>query len=114
MIVSTMRVVTSRQNRAQVLQALRALAGPVAVRSGCTACRLSYDVQDTRVVTWIEEWDSRAAMDAHIRSADYRTILAVMEMSVTPPLLRFDIVHESAGLELVESVRRRPDEAAGS
>ncbi|HYC56915.1 MAG TPA: antibiotic biosynthesis monooxygenase [Candidatus Binatia bacterium] len=104
-IVSTMRIVTTRASRTAVLQVLRALAGPLEVKSGLLGCRLCCDVGDANVLTWTEEWESCEALHAHIRSCAYRSLLEVMDMSASPPLLRFDTVLETAGLELVETAR---------
>ena len=44
-------------------------------------------------------------MHAHVQSAEYRLLLAVIDLSVTPPDISFDDMGHIGGLELVHSLR---------
>ena len=48
---------------------------------------------------------SREDLDAHIRSAEYRLLLAVIDLSVTPPDISFDDLEHIGGLDTVHAVR---------
>jgi quinol monooxygenase YgiN len=104
-IVATLKISTNPANRSEILRNLTSLLGRVRVQPGCTACHLYEDVEEPKVVLLAEEWSSRAEMDNHLRSDDYRRILTTIELSDGPPELHFDEVSSRGGLELVESVR---------
>ena len=62
-------------------------------------------MDNRNAITWIEEWDSEDALRQHIRSDEYRTLLAVVDMSVREPEVRFHTVAKTAGMELIASFR---------
>ncbi len=56
-------------------------------------------------MTLIEEWESREALDRHVRSDHYRKILAAMDLASEPPDIRFCCVALIAGMERIEELR---------
>ena len=52
-----------------------------------------------------EYWEAETNLDLHVRSEEYRNLLLVMEMSLKPPEVRFDIISESKGIETIEKIR---------
>jgi quinol monooxygenase YgiN len=109
MIVFTMRVAALPEKRRDMLQALRSLLGPMSVLPGCLRCRLYQDANDEGALTWVEEWESREQLDRHVRSAEYRTLLSVMDLSAVRPEVRFDTVVKTAGMELIEDTMKGRD-----
>jgi quinol monooxygenase YgiN len=59
----------------------------------------------------VEEWSSRQALENHVRSADFRRVLAIMDLAAQPPDLRFHSVASTEGFELV--VKLREEERGG-
>jgi quinol monooxygenase YgiN len=57
------------------------------------------------MLTLIEEWESREALDRHVRSNDYRKILAAMDLASEPPEVQFCSVLKESGMELIEEIR---------
>jgi quinol monooxygenase YgiN len=53
----------------------------------------------------LEEWKSREGLEQHIRSDDFRTILAVMDLAIEPPEIKFVTASNTAGMELIEELR---------
>jgi len=53
----------------------------------------------------VEEWESQAQLDLRLRSDDYRSVLAAIEMAQEQPAIHFDTVTRRAGLEIVASAR---------
>jgi hypothetical protein len=62
-------------------------------------------VTDPDSVTITERWVTRADFDEHVRSAEYRLLLAVIDLSATPPEIRFDDVDPIGGLDVVTALR---------
>ena len=92
------------KSRDEALHVLRSLKGPVRSQPGCTRTLLMRDICDDRVLTWISRWESREALDRHIRSRHFRRILAVMEIGAEPPDIEFESPNERWGLDLISDV----------
>lgn len=105
MIISTLRIRPAPDRREEVLSALRHMVEPTGVEPGCICCRLFRDVGDDSVVVLMEEWESRSTLECHLRSEQYRSVLAAMECSVEPPEIRFSTISQTAGLEVIEAAR---------
>jgi len=105
MVISTLRIVTAPQSRAEVVRTLSAQLGPTRVQPGCHKCDLYQDVEDPEVITLVEEWESQGDLDLRLGSEDYRAVLAAIELSREQPEIHFDTVTRRAGLEVVASAR---------
>lgn len=108
MIVCTLTLVLSEPNRRTVIASLAPLMGATRTEPGCRMCALLVDAEDPRRVVLWEEWESRAQLDRHLGSEDYRLVLAAIELSREPPQLHFDTVATRGGLEVVEAARTPP------
>ena len=86
-----------------------AILGPIAERTkterGCLGCQLHRDVLEERVLVFENRWADEEHLQRHLRSAEYRDLLLVMEMAAKPPEVRFDTVSHSSGFETVEKAR---------
>ncbi len=105
MVICTLRIVTVPQSRAKVIRTLAAQLGPTRVQPGCLRCDLYRDIEDQGAITLVEEWESQTDLDLRLRSEDYRSVLAAIEMAQEPPLIHFDTVTRRAGLEIIASAR---------
>ena len=105
MVIASLRVVAPPEKREDVLTTIRLLVGPTSVKPGCIKCRIYQDVEDANALTLVEEWESKKYLDSHIRSEDYRNILAVMDISIEPPEISFKTVSRSEGMDLIRAVR---------
>jgi quinol monooxygenase YgiN len=106
MIVFSLTVSVPPAAQAEFLSSLGALLEPTRVVPDCLACRLYIDVEDTKVFTLLEEWASQDALDRHLSSSAYKTLVAAIELSMQPPVIRFDRVAERAGIEVITAARR--------
>jgi quinol monooxygenase YgiN len=107
MIVSTVRVAISAKERPEVLRILRVLMGHATARDGCAGFSLSQDLGDPDALTISDRWVTRDDFVEHVRSAAYRLLLAVIDLSETPPEISFDEVEHLGDLELVRLLRTR-------
>jgi quinol monooxygenase YgiN len=108
MVISTLRIVTAPKSRAKVIRALAAQLDPTRVQPGCLRCDLYRDVEDQGAITLVEEWRSQAELDLRLRSEDYRSVLAAIELAHEQPIIHFDTVTRCGGLEIVASAREFP------
>ncbi|HSB67745.1 MAG TPA: antibiotic biosynthesis monooxygenase [Candidatus Methylomirabilis sp.] len=104
-IIATLRIVTAARSRPEVVRALAAQLGPTRVQSGCLKCDLYQGVEDPEVLTLVEEWESHADLSMRLRSEEYRSVLAAIELSREQPEIHFDTVIRRGGLEVISSAR---------
>ena len=104
-VLALVRVVVATEKRADVLRTLRSLMGPTQVQRGCISCHLYRDAGNENALTYVEYWNCRDALDRHMRSDQYRKLLAVIDESVEPPEIRFDTVSETEGIAAIWSAR---------
>ena len=105
MIVCTLRILLSETDCCQVITSLEPLIAWTRVQAGCRACHLLTDIEEPRALVLWEEWDSQEHLDSHLRSEDYRRVLAAMELSQEAPEVHFHTVATRGGFEVIESVR---------
>ena len=80
--------------------------GHATAKAGCAGFSISQDISNPETLTICDQWATREDFDEHVRSADYRLLLAVIDLSVTPPDIRFDDLEHLGGLDLVQALRR--------
>ena len=105
MIIGTIRLLPPSNRRAEVLELLRSVRGPLRVQPGCVACDIYEEDESQPAVVFVERWASKEALEAHLRSDMYRRILAAVELSGGPPDIRFEHVSVIEGVEIIEQAR---------
>ncbi len=104
-VISTLRVFPSRDERRHVLAILRSVQGPTQAQPHCLSCRVYEEEGLEESVLYMERWDSEEDFERHVRSELYRRILAALEFSRKPPEVTFDFVSSTRGMDLIESLR---------
>lgn len=94
----------ARETYGEALAALRTLVGPVRAEPGCMGTRLTTGADESRELTWTEDWRSAAQFEDHLRGASFRRILAVIELAAAPPEVEIDDVTCRRGFDLIEAI----------
>ena len=110
MIQASLRIVAPAERRDEIVQTFRSLIGPTEVKGGCLGCRFYQDVSDKNVLTYLEEWQTQEDLERHLRSDQYRKLLALIDLSTAPPELRFHTISETSGIEYLATVRTLEDQ----
>jgi quinol monooxygenase YgiN len=105
MIVQTLRLVPVRERRSEMLELLRSVQGPTMAQPGCAECALYEEVGSEHAVVLVERWADAAALTTRLASDAYRRVLAAMELSRSPPEVRFEHVSETEGMAMIERSR---------
>jgi quinol monooxygenase YgiN len=103
-IIVTLRMSVPPERRGDFLETLRGMLEPARVERGCVSYRLYEDVEDRNTFILLEEWESREALERHIRRDNQRRLLALMDLLSRQPELRFNTVSQTAGMDLIENV----------
>jgi quinol monooxygenase YgiN len=91
------------------LKTLRSIIERIRVQAGCLRCSVYLDSEiETRII-FSQEWRNEEDLQNHLRSDEYRQVLLIMETAITPPLIRFDTITSSSGVETIEKARGRKD-----
>ncbi len=104
MIIVTLKLKVVPQKRWDVLKTIHTIIGPTRVQSGCLHCGFYSNTQNDDELILLEKWESEEAMEKHIRSNDFRKIIAAMETVIEPPEITFLTVASTEGMELVERI----------
>jgi quinol monooxygenase YgiN len=104
-LLSTVRLSVAERHKRDVVRLLRILRGHATAKADCLAFDVSQDLMDPSVVTITERWATRQALDAHVRSADYKLLLAVIDLGTAPPDIRFDVANPVGGLDVIWATR---------
>lgn len=91
--------------RQEVLAILRSVEGPTSVTPGCRSIQTYESSGEDAKVLLLEEWESVAQLTQHLRSSVYGRVLAAMELSGSPPVIRFCDISRIHGIELVKLLR---------
>jgi quinol monooxygenase YgiN len=105
MIVQTLRLVPVVERRSEMLELLRSVQGPTMAQPGCAGCALYEEVGCEHAVVLVERWADAAALATRLASDGYRRVLAAMELSRSPPEVRFEHVSETEGMAMIERSR---------
>ncbi len=104
MIIFTLHLTISSKIKDEVLHIVHSLIGPTEAYPSCIRCRLYDDTGNNNEILLLEEWESQEELEQHIRSHEFRKILALMDLANKPPEVSFHTVSNTAGLELVEAL----------
>src|ERR1700736_6711482 len=105
MILVTLGIAAPLCHSEEMVKAFWLLLGPVRVEPGCLACRLYQEIGNGEELLYVEEWETAEHLERHMRSGRYERLLAIMEASTQPPVLRYHLVSAVKGLEYLEIVR---------
>jgi len=101
LITSTIRITASKNPNDEIVRLLRSLIEPTRVETGCVSCGLYKDLHDPSIIIWVEEWNTQEDLERHLRSRQYKKILAAFDMSSAQPDMRFNTVVETKGMQLI-------------
>ena len=104
-ICATIRISLTARRYKEARDILASMIERINLEEGCISCRLYRDVLEERALMLEEMWTGETALHKHLRSADFRNVLLVVEMASETPEIRFDWISSSTGIETVEAAR---------
>ena len=104
MVTYSLRMVFEPGLLDEALLVLRSLKGPVRSHPGCMQTLLMSDLHNDSVITRVARWRTRPDLDRHIKSRQFRRILAVMDLAAEPPEIEFEIGTDLRGLDLIHEI----------
>ena len=105
MIHATIRMKIPVQEIREAMDILRSVAERTRIQPGCISCRIYHDEQEENVIMFDELWRTQEDLDRHLRTAEYRNVLLVVEMASEKPEIKFSEFSASSGVETIEKAR---------
>ena len=84
---------------------LRTMENLTRSKPGCQCCCIYEQLNDNHAVLYVEQWESREALQQHVRSTMYMRLLTAMELSSEAPEIQFYEVSQTMGMEMIEEER---------
>jgi quinol monooxygenase YgiN len=100
-IEATLRIVAPTNKRAEVLEVMRWVKGPTEVATGCHICRILQDTDDDDLLMYHVRWETQRELEEHFRSERFRRLLPYIEMSLIPPEIEVNTIHQIRGMEFL-------------
>lgn len=104
MVVVKLRSKVVPKKRWDVPKTIHTIIGTTSVQKDCLHCGLYSSTSDDDELMLLEEQESNEALDKHIRSDDFRKVLAVMELAKENPDISFHTVSSTGKFELIEEL----------
>ena len=114
MLIVLLKITVSPDKRRNALKTVRPILGPTRVKPGCISIACYQEPDDPDTLVLIEEWETQDDLETHIRSSEYRNILALMDLSTKFPEVKVKTVSKTEGLEFIEAVRGCNEMAAAA
>ena len=104
MIIVTLRMTVRPGRRHDLADTIRGMLESTRVERGCISYCLYEDIENKNIFVLVEEWKTRDDLEKHVRTGNYRRLLALMDLLSEPPELQFNTVSQTAGMELLSTV----------
>ena len=95
------------EKRTEVMQTLLSMIEPAGKEKGCLSYDVLCDLEDNRVFSLIEEWETRNDLDRHIQSERFSVLLGTKSLLTKPSEIIIHTVSDSEGVEAVNALRAR-------
>ncbi len=93
------------EKQKEVMQTLLSMIELDGKEKGCLNNDLFCDIRDNHVFSIIEEWETREAMENHIKSDKFSALLGIKSLLVKPYEIKIYTVSHSEGMGTVRFVR---------
>ena len=105
MVLSTVRIVVAEEKFHEVLETMKYILERFRVKTRCINCRVYQDIENPQALVFEDKWETQDALRSHIRSADYKIVLSLMEMSLQPPEVNIYSCITVSGIDYIGDIR---------
>ena len=105
MFISFIKLLPQPDKRQAMIDILKNLEALTRGKPDCKCCCVYEQLNDTKAILYLEQWQNREALERHVQSSMYMRLLTAMELSGEAPEIQFYGVSETMGMELIEALR---------
>lgn len=106
MLLTIVKIYPKAEYKDIVVDVFNSLKGPLESVTECLECSVTVAADGDAEVCYLEKWQTREAMEQHLRSSRFSRVLEAMEYSSQPPELTFFNLTRVGGLDIVEQIRK--------
>jgi len=114
MIIVVLNIFLLKEKRLEAMDVLLSVKGPALAEPGCLSICIYEEYGEEDSLLYIEQWQSMADLERHLRSSIYCRVLEAMELSSRLPELNFYETGKRWGFELIEKVRTSDHQISGN
>ena len=101
MILTYIKMNVRPEKRKELRQTIRSIVQEVRKENGCVDSTFYQNSENENDFFLIEEWETRQALDDHLRSAGFTVLMGARSLLSRPPEIMIHSVSHSSGLEAV-------------
>ena len=90
----------------RLTMALHSMIDETRALRGCIGCFVSTRIREGGVVRYIEEWESEEDLRRRVRSSRFSDLAVLMDSTMKPPRVGFDLPDGSRGFDFVQEVQQ--------
>jgi quinol monooxygenase YgiN len=105
MITLNLKIKVPCEECSKAIKLLKIIIMKIQSVTGLINCKAYRDIDDEDTLVMIQKWESGEVMERYIKSANYRTVMELMELSCEKPEVSFDNVSETMGMKYLKAVR---------
>jgi len=105
MITANWKIKVACQECSKAIKLMNKIIGKIQSAKGLISCQAYRNIDDEDTLVMIQKWESGEVMERYIRSADYRVVMELMELSNEQPEVSFDTVSGTLGMKYLKAVR---------
>lgn len=105
MILAKLNMSAAPEKRPEVFQTLASLVMAIRREKGCSRCELLHESEDPSSFEIVEEWQSRDALDDHLRSDVFGVLLGLTPLLTRPVQTKIYDISSAEGAEAVRKAR---------
>jgi len=85
---------------------LSSLVERIRAEAGCIDCSVYLDTEFENRVVLLQKWRTESDLNRHLRSEEYKMVLLIIETAISPPMIMFDTISSTSGVEIIEEARK--------
>ena len=105
MIVSSTKISVPPENRKEFLQTLHLLFNRIRCEKGCNGYNAYQDVENDNAFIFIEEWETQADLDRHLRSDRFGVLVGALKLLSDTPEIKFNMLSQTREIEALKEFR---------
>ena len=102
MFVWSTKINVAPENRKEFLQTLHLLIGRIRHEKGCVRYNVYQDVENENAFILIEEWETQADLDKHLRSDRFGVLLGALKLLSDTPEIKFNMLAQATEIEALK------------
>lgn len=113
MILSSTKISVPPENRKEFLQTLHPLIDRIRHEKGCIRYEVYQDVENENTFILVEEWDTQADLDEHLRSEKFAVLLGALRLLSDTPEVKFSMLAQTKEIGAIRGFGSKLDQQAG-